>query len=170
MCESVAGLNRQPGETKIAGRYDYIALNPAGSVVSTRFASGRSTSTGLFDGAGSAVDCQPGSAGSSADNAWCLLLQQSSPTNGHWQVRMTPNGGSSQISAVGIRARDTVTGRDLNVYTRSFVHYGNQTVSARRDYTVANGDNAFYPYVTAGCSLRSYEFDSDNDNSQFPHL
>lgn len=79
---------------------------------------------------------------------------------------MAPNGATGQISAIGIRARDTVTNRDLNVYARSYIHYGNQNVQGRRNYTVSNGNNVFYPYVTAGCSLRSYDFDSDNDGAQ----
>jgi hypothetical protein len=157
------------GRDTAAGEYSYTLLNPAGTSQTVRFDRGRSTGTGIYRAAAPAianVGCQSGTSGSS-DNAWCLLFEQNNPANGHWEVRMTPVNPSSQISAVGIRASDTVTNRDLNVYARSFLHYGNQNVQARRDYTVANGNNVFYPYITAGCSLRSYDFDSDNDNGQF---
>gem|GEM_PF-6999491 len=157
------------GRDNNVGSYNYTLLDPTGSVQITRFNRGISTGTGLLDVAtSSSVDCQPGSPGSLGDNAWCLLIARSNPApaTGHWELRMAPNGTTAQNSAIGLRARDTITGRDLNVYARSYIHYGNQNANDRRRYTVANGNNVFYPYVSAGCSLRAYDFDSDNDVNQ----
>ena len=157
------------GRDTAAASYNYTLINPASGTPTTRFNRGTSTNTGLIDAIPVIpvnVDCQPGVIGGIADNAWCLLFAQSAPLSGHWEVRMASNVATAQVTAVGLRARDTVTGRDLNVYARSYIHYGNQNANARRSYTQANGNNVFYPYVTAGCSLRAYDFDSDNDPNQ----
>ena len=144
------------------GRYDYALLDPSNNPVATRFDRGVDTGTGIQTTGAVSVNCQASGGPATADNNWCRLITLSNPAPGHWQIRMTPNGTAGQISSIGVRALDSVTNRDLNVYARSFIHWGNQDVAGRRLYTLANNNNAFYPYVTAGCGLRTYDFDSDN--------
>jgi hypothetical protein len=162
----IAGGEAAQGRDQNASEYIYTVVAPNGTVQTTRFNRGRSTGTGLFNTVGNAdVGCQSGVTGS-GDNAWCSLLVVSNPANGHWEVFMEPLANSTQITAVGLRALDSVTNRDLNVYSRATVHYGNQTTNARRSYTIANGNNAMYPYLTAGCGLRTHDFDSDGTTDQ----
>jgi hypothetical protein len=152
--------------------YDYRVQNPSGvaqtAASGLRFDRGDSTSalagvtTGLRSAAVSVVgvSCQSTDATSqSGDNKWCTLFRAANPVAGRWQISMTPSTADAQIQAVGVRAVDAISARDLNIYVPTTIHIGNQTVDARRDYT---GVSRFYPYVTSGCSLREGDFDNDS--------
>ncbi len=117
--------------------------------------------TGLATGAGVAVSCST-AATTTADNAWCQMLAINNPAAGHWELRVA-NAAATPISYMGVRARDTLGNRDLNVYARSYFHFGNQNVDAGRVY---NGTNSFYPYVTEGCQLKAADFDSDDTGDE----
>ncbi len=117
------------------------------------------------------------------DNRWLTLAATSAPRAGLWEVRIT---GAREFADVigddtnyfGIRACESAatTGssrcdsnvRDLNVFARSFLQLGNQNASAANpsldDYTLAN-NSRLYPWVTHGCSVKTYDFDADSSSS-----
>lgn len=163
--EATAG--RDTAAATAAQAAQYSLANPAGTAQAIRFERGNgvaaigATTTGLATAGGTAVSCST-TATTSADNAWCQLFATANPAAGHWELRIASVTGTP-IHYFGVRARDTATSRDLNVYTRSFFHFGNQNVDAGRSYA---GANALFPYVTEGCRLRAADFDSDNEGSQ----
>jgi hypothetical protein len=158
---------RDTAAATAAQAVEYSLLNPAGAAQAIRFARGNgvaaigATTTGLATAGGTAVSCST-SGTSSADNAWCQVFATPTPAAGHWELRIASVAGTP-IHYFGVRARDTATNRDLNVYTRSYFHFGNQSVDAGRSYA---GANALFPYVTEGCRLRAADFDSDNEGTQ----
>ncbi len=163
--ENTAG--RDTGVATAAQAAQYTLRNPAGVVQTIRFDRGNgvavvgATTTGIATAAGVGVSCST-AATTTADNAWCTSFTATSPTAGHWELRVASVAGTP-IHYLGVRAQDTSGSRDLNVYARSFIHYGNQNVNTGRVY---NGGNAFYPYVTEGCQLRAADFDSDDTGSE----
>ncbi|MCE3004765.1 MAG: hypothetical protein LW860_19030 [Xanthomonadaceae bacterium] len=164
--EATAG--RDTAAATVAQAVQYSLADPAGAAQATRFQRGNGVSavagvtTGLATTAGAAVSCATAGPATSADNAWCQVFATANPTAGHWELRIASVTGTP-IHYFGVRARDTATARDLNVYTRSYFHFGNQNVNAGRSYT---GTNALFPYVTEGCRLRAADFDSDNEGGQ----
>ncbi len=159
--EGAAG--RDTGVATAAQATQYSLRNPAGTVQTVRFDRGNgvsvvgATTTGIATTAGTGVSCST-TVTTTADNAWCTLFTATTPAAGHWELRVASVNGTP-IHYLGVRSVDSSGGRDLNVYARSFIHYGNQNVNAGRIY---NGSNAFYPYVTEGCQLRAADFDSDD--------
>lgn len=145
----------------------YTVLNPAGTAQTLRYDRGDGVSTsggvttGLATAGGVGVSCTT-VGNTTADNSWCPILIVTNPTAGHWELRVAGVNGSGE-NYYGVRARDTATNRDLNVYARSYIHYGNENVQAGRTYS---GSNAFFPYVTEGCQLRAADFDSDDDTGE----
>ncbi len=159
-----AAAGRDTVAATLAQSTQYSVLNPAGTAQAVRYARGNSVSasggvtTGLATAAGAGVSCTT-VGNTTGDNAWCPILIVTNPASGHWEIRVQAVNGSG-LNYYGVRARDTATSRDLNVYARSYLHYGNQNVQAGRVYS---GSNAFFPYVTEGCQLRAADFDSDDD-------
>ncbi len=162
-----AALGRDTAVATAAQAVQYSLRNPAGAVQVVRFDRGNgvavvgATTTGIATAAGVGVSCST-AATTTADNAWCTLITVTNPAAGHWEFRAASVTGTP-IHYIGLRAQDTSGSRDLNVYARSFIHYGNQNVNAGRIY---NGSNAFYPYVTEGCQLRAADFDSDDEAAE----
>lgn len=162
-----ATVGRDTASATAAQAAQYSLANPAGTAQAIRFERGNGVSTigatvtGLSTAAGAAVSCTTAGT-TSADNTWCPLFTTANPAAGHWELRVASIAGTP-IHYFGVRARDTVTGRDLNIYLRSYFHGGNQNSNAGRSYT---GASALFPYVTEGCSLRSTDFDSDDEGTQ----
>lgn len=83
-------------------------------------------------------------------------------TAGHWEVRVDMSSAvtaGDDINALGVRAHDgdaTSTGTEFNVYFDSFVATGTN------DETLNGRTYTFYPWVTAGCSVQSDNFDGDS--------
>jgi hypothetical protein len=163
--EATAG--RDTASATAAQAAQFSLANPAGTAQTIRFERGNGVSTigatvtGLATAAGTAVSCTTAGT-TSADNTWCPIFTTANPAAGHWELRVASITGTP-IHYFGVRARDTVTGRDLNVYLRSYFHFGNQNSNAGRSYA---GANALFPYVTEGCSLRTTDFDSDDEGTQ----
>ncbi|MBK8286430.1 MAG: hypothetical protein IPK97_17035 [Ahniella sp.] len=163
-----AAAGRDTGVATAAQSVLFSLRNPAGTVQTIRFNEGNGvaaiggTTTGIAL-TGTAVNCATSGGTTTADNNWCTVFTVNTPTAGHWELRAQTVSGTP-IHYLGVRALDNVGGRDLNVYARSFLHYGNQSVDAGRTY---NGTNAFYPYVTEGCQFRAADFDSDDEGTQF---
>jgi len=97
------------------------------------------------------------------DNVWQTVLDSTTAQNtaaGHWELRVTM-GGDSDINAIGVRAHDGTSGAggtELSVYYDSQNQFGVNPASTganSRSYT-------FYPYITAGCSAFSNDFDFDS--------
>jgi Peptidase family C25 len=162
-----AAAGRDTGVATAAQAVQYSLRDPAGTVQTIRFDRGNgvstvgATTTGLATTAGVGVSCST-AATTTADNAWCTLFTATNPAAGHWELRAASITGTP-LHYFGVRAQDSSTSRDLNVYARSYIHYGNQNVNAGRVY---NGSNAFYPYVTEGCQLRAADFDSDDTTTE----
>lgn len=163
--ENTAG--RDTGVATAAQAVQYSVRNPAGTVQTVRFDRGNgvavvgATTTGIALSTAAGVSCTTAGT-TTADNSWCTIITVTNPAAGHWELRMASVDGTP-IHYYGVRAVDTSTARDLNIYTRSYLHYGNQNVNAGRVY---NGVNAFYPYVTEGCQLRAADFDSDSEATE----
>lgn len=90
-----------------------------------------------------------------------LRIQDTRITPGHWEVRVDM-GTDDDIDAIGIRAHDGTSGSggtELNVYFDSMAQFGvNPPASGTntRDYTI-------HPYITAGCTAYSNDFDYDSN-------
>ena len=97
---------------------------------------------------------------STCDNAWRTLRTESSPQNGHWELRVDMSWAvtmGDDVNAFGIRAHDGTPGAggtELNVYAASFHIVGINANGRSRDYTT-------HPYVTSGCSGDVNDFDWD---------
>jgi hypothetical protein len=90
-----------------------------------------------------------------------VRIQDTRITPGHWELRVDM-GADDDIDAIGIRAHDGTSGSggtELNVYFDSMAQFGvNPPASgtSSRDYTI-------HPYITAGCTAYSNDFDYDSN-------
>jgi hypothetical protein len=123
--------------------------------------SGNTSATySLIDPAGTTLESVFVDEGTSPElhNAWgnvfTSTLPLTNPTAGHWTVNIQM-GGSNDRHAFGIRAYETSpnTGdTELNVYYQVGNHGRSRTYQD-------------YPYVTAGCSCTSNDFDYDTNGN-----
>jgi hypothetical protein len=89
------------------------------------------------------------------------IEEEGALTAGHWEVRVTMNGGND-INALGVRAHDGTSGAggtELNVYADSAVPYGvnPDPGSNSRSYDA-------FPYITSGCTANENDFDYDSNS------
>jgi hypothetical protein len=95
------------------------------------------------------------------NNYWRALYNVTSASGiaaGHWEFRMQMNSGSN-VNAFAVRARDTSTSKELNMYAQPFDIPG-------ADGSTGTVESAnLYPYVTSGCSLKSNSWDYDYDGT-----
>ena len=88
-------------------------------------------------------------------------IQDSQIFAGHWEVRVDM-GTDDDINAIGLRAHDGTSGSggtELNVYFDSIAQFGSNPPGAgtnTRNYTL-------HPYITAGCTAWSNDFDFDSN-------
>ncbi|HTZ17831.1 MAG TPA: C25 family cysteine peptidase [Dissulfurispiraceae bacterium] len=138
----------------------YTLLNPSGTSVAAATCAQANYCSGCTGAANGNVLCNTSTV---TNNAWVTMYNISSGvTAGHWELRvqMSSNNGNTDINGFGIRATDTSTGHELNIYAPSFLGMGvhpNSTNKAGQTYT-------FYPFVTSGCYLTSNNFDFDYGN------
>jgi hypothetical protein len=84
--------------------------------------------------------------------------------NGHWELRVDMSSSvtnGTAVNAFGLRAHDGNSGsggREINIYTDSFIIVGVNENDRSRDYD-------YFPYVTSGCGFDISNFDFDDDGS-----
>jgi Peptidase family C25 len=138
-----AAANRDRGRGTFNTSATYTLRNPSGGVVAT-------------------LTCNAGGCGT-YDNTWVTFTTQSSPTAGHWELRIAQSSGvtgGDDINAVGVRAHDGNSGSggtELNVYFDSYFPYGTNSPSLTRTYTQ-------YPWITSGCVFDQNDFDWDSNS------
>lgn len=97
-----------------------------------------------------------------------LRIQDTRITPGHWELRVDMDA-DNDIDAIGIRAHDGTSGSggtELNVYFDSMAQFGaNPPASGTtsRSYTI-------HPYVSAGCTAYSNDFDYDSNRGSVGSL
>ncbi len=84
------------------------------------------------------------------------------PGNGHWEGRVDCSGATNGVadSGYGIRAHDgdpTAAGTEYPIYYESFQNYISNPTAVATLQAYVN-----YPYVTAGCTAKSNNFDWDH--------
>jgi hypothetical protein len=101
-----------------------------------------------------------GITGATINNAWYTpgTLTIASPAAGHWELRMTIGAGHN-VNTFALRARDTGTSRELNMYAQPVDILG--VDGALRNTRTSH----LYPYITSGCSFISNGWDWDYDTA-----
>jgi|WetSurMetagenome_2_1015567.scaffolds.fasta_scaffold00663_8 hypothetical protein len=113
------------------------------------------------DGTTTYYDCTSTADSICVADAWGTFATVSNPAAGHWEVRIDMSAAvttGDDENAYAVRARDTVTGYELNMYTDSFDVPGIYSTTANGLTSVTE---RLYPYVTSGCSFTSNNFDFD---------
>jgi len=141
--ETTAGRDRNLGGT---GTTVYTLYDPAGNQVAT---------------ASCGTTCNGALAGMTVDNVWARFATVTNPVQGHWELRVTSSSATynrAYVNAYGLHAYDIAGGKELNMYSSSYVELGMNANNAPRTYSV-------YPYVTYGPQFYSHDFDMDDGNA-----
>ena len=100
---------------------------------------------------------------SRGDDEWSSWsdMEIDDPDAGHWEIRVdlssliNSDSDADETNVFGLRAVDTDSGTELNIYADSFVMLGCSDPTSRT--------YDFYPYITCCDSLYSNDFDADGD-------
>lgn len=163
-----AGVNRFDAPVISTATTQFTLLDPSGaSVPLNTILSGTGLNFNVGDN--SAVGTN-GPDPRAANDQWKNFFTRTSPTAGHWELRIIqPGGANSGVNPFGIAAhtldpgpnRDQnlggpTTGRGLNMYWDPGIHLGPQ--NAERNPPITWN---YYPYITSGCTCRANDFDWD---------
>ncbi|MFO0679909.1 MAG: C25 family cysteine peptidase [Polyangiaceae bacterium] len=107
------------------------------------------------------IKCNTDAICSTMDNTWVAMgaaITITTGNAGHWKLTVDSTStvtSGDDVNAFGVRAT-AGNGTELNVYIDGMTEIGTQFSNADRNYT-------FYPYVTSDCTTDENDYDWDTD-------